>query len=63
MEYFKDINVEMLHGRMKAKEKDEIIGLFKEDKVKVIISTTVIEVGVNVPNASVMIIENQKDLD
>ncbi|MDV4151209.1 ATP-dependent DNA helicase RecG [Clostridium sp. AL.422] len=57
---FKDINVEILHGKMKPKEKDEIIGLFKENKIKVIISTTVIEVGVNVPNASVMIIENSE---
>ena len=43
---------------MKPKEKDEIIGRFKEGKTKVIISTTVIEVGVNVPNATVMIVEN-----
>lgn len=55
---FRNINVEILHGKMKAKEKDEIINAFKENKTKVIISTTVIEVGVNVPNASVMIIEN-----
>lgn len=55
---FKDINVEMLHGKMKTQEKDEIIKRFKNGEVKVLISTTVIEVGVNVPNASVMIIEN-----
>lgn len=55
---FKGINIEILHGKMKPKEKDEIINRFKKDEVKVIISTTVIEVGVNVPNASVMIIEN-----
>ncbi|GAB6170013.1 ATP-dependent DNA helicase RecG [Clostridium carnis] len=55
---FKNIPIEILHGKMKPKEKDNIITLFKEDKIKVIISTTVIEVGVNVPNASVMIIEN-----
>ena len=57
---FRNISVEILHGKMKPKEKDEIIGLFKENKVKVIISTTVIEVGVNVPNASIMIIENSE---
>ncbi|VYT75501.1 ATP-dependent DNA helicase RecG [Clostridium tertium] len=57
---FKNVSVEILHGKMKPKEKDEIINSFKEGKVKVIISTTVIEVGVNVPNASVMIIENSE---
>ncbi|MBS5926074.1 MAG: ATP-dependent DNA helicase RecG [Clostridium sp.] len=55
---FNDIQVEILHGKMKPSEKDEIITRFKENKTKVLISTTVIEVGVNVPNASVMIIEN-----
>lgn len=57
---FKDTTIEILHGKMKAKEKDEIINRFKENKTKLIISTTVIEVGVNVPNASVMIIENSE---
>ncbi|MGL5615672.1 MAG: ATP-dependent DNA helicase RecG [Sarcina sp.] len=55
---FSSIPMEILHGKMKPKEKDEIINRFKADETKVIISTTVIEVGVNVPNASVMIIEN-----
>lgn len=55
---FRGIPIEILHGKMKPKEKDEIITRFKNDETKVIISTTVIEVGVNVPNASVMIIEN-----
>lgn len=55
---FRNVNVEILHGKMKAKEKDDIINRFKADEIKVIISTTVIEVGVNVPNASIMIIEN-----
>ncbi len=59
-DFFSDISVEILHGKMKPKEKDEIIGKFKENQVKVIISTTVIEVGVNVPNASIMIIENSE---
>ena len=55
---FRGITVEILHGKMKPKEKDEIINRFKNNETNVIISTTVIEVGVNVPNASVMIVEN-----
>lgn len=55
---FKNLNVEILHGKMKGTEKDEIIKRFKNNEVHVLISTTVIEVGVNVPNASVMIVEN-----
>ena len=54
---FKNVEVEMLHGKMKGSEKDEIITRFKENKTKVLISTTVIEVGVNVPNATIMCIE------
>lgn len=56
--YFKEWNIEILHGKMHSKEKESIMGRFKENITKVLISTTVIEVGVNVPNASVMIIEN-----
>ena len=55
---FRGIPIEILHGKMKPKEKDEIIGRFKNNETKAIISTTVTEVGVNVHNASVMIIEN-----
>ncbi|ACD52016.1 ATP-dependent DNA helicase RecG [Clostridium botulinum] len=55
---FKDIGVEILHGKMKSSEKQDKINRFKNNEFKVLISTTVIEVGVNVPNASVMIIEN-----
>ncbi len=55
---FKDLKVEILHGKMKAVEKNEIIKRFKDNNFNVLISTTVIEVGVNVPNASVMIVEN-----
>ena len=57
-EIFNDLNVEYVHGKMKPKEKDEIMQNFKDGKVDILISTTVIEVGVNVPNASIMIVEN-----
>lgn len=56
--YFKDIEIEILHGKMPNKEKNLIMESFKEGNIKVLISTTVIEVGVNVPNATLMIIEN-----
>ncbi len=53
-----DIIVEMLHGRMKQQEKDEIMHRFAAGRIHVLVSTTVIEVGVNVPNAAVMMIED-----
>lgn len=56
--YFKNVEIALLHGKMSAAEKDEIMGNFKNGNIKVLISTTVIEVGVNVPNSSVMVIEN-----
>jgi ATP-dependent DNA helicase RecG len=56
--YFKDIEVAILHGKMLNKQKDDIMSRFKNGEIKVLVSTTVIEVGINVPNASVMIIEN-----
>lgn len=57
-EVFKDYKVEYLHGKMKAKEKDAIMEKFKNGEIDILISTTVIEVGVNVPNSSIMVIEN-----
>ena len=55
---FKEYRVEYLHGKMRTKEKDAIMEEFKEGKIDILISTTVIEVGVNVPNASIMVVEN-----
>lgn len=55
---FKDYKVEILHGDMPAQKKDEVMKAFKEGKIDILVSTTVIEVGVDVPNAVVMLIEN-----
>ena len=57
-EIFKNYRVEYLHGKMRPKEKDAIMQEFKEGNIDILISTTVIEVGVNVPNASIMVVEN-----
>lgn len=54
----RQINVELLHGEMKQDEKDEIMTRFAAGKIDVLVSTVVIEVGIDVPNATVMIIEN-----
>ena len=53
-----DIKVEYLHGKMKASQKNEIMVKFSKNEINVLVSTTVIEVGVNVPNATVMMVEN-----
>lgn len=53
-----DIRVEYLHGKMKAKDKNRIMEEFAAGEIQVLVSTTVVEVGVNVPNATVMMVEN-----
>ena len=55
---FPQYSISMVHGKMRAKDKDEQMQRFLEGKTQILVATTVIEVGVNVPNASVMIIEN-----
>jgi len=55
---FHDIRVGVVHGRMKPKEKESIMQQFRDQEIDLLIATTVIEVGVDVPNASLMIIEN-----
>jgi ATP-dependent DNA helicase RecG len=57
-EVFPDLRVELLHGRMRPKEKDRVMGSFREREADVLISTTVVEVGVDVPNATVMLVED-----
>jgi ATP-dependent DNA helicase RecG len=56
--HFKDFKVGLLHGKMKPSEKNEAMRKFKNKEYDVLISTTVIEVGIDVPNATVMIIQN-----
>ena len=57
-EEFPDLRVDFLHGKLKPKEKEEKMARFAAGKIDILVSTTVIEVGVNVPNASLMIVEN-----
>jgi ATP-dependent DNA helicase RecG len=55
---FPTMRVGLLHGRMKGEEKESIMGAFKEGKIDVLVATTVIEVGIDIPNASIMVIEH-----
>ena len=55
---FPDLNIALLHGQMKGAQKDEIMGRFARGEADVLVATTVIEVGVDVPNATLMVIEN-----
>ena len=53
-----DSRIKYVHGKMKSVEKDEILKSFSEGNIDILVSTTVIEVGINVPNATVMLVEN-----
>jgi ATP-dependent DNA helicase RecG len=55
---FPDLNVAVLHGRMDTDLKEQVMRLFQQGKIQILVSTTVIEVGVDVPNAAVMVIEH-----
>lgn len=55
---FQDLNVGIIHGKMKSSEKEDIMKRFVSGEISILVSTTIIEVGVNVPNATIMIIEN-----
>ncbi|MBQ3575520.1 MAG: ATP-dependent DNA helicase RecG [Clostridia bacterium] len=56
--HLSDLRIELVHGKMKNADKDRVLETFRKGEADVLVSTTVIEVGVNVPNASVMVIEN-----
>ena len=56
--FFKDYKLGLLHGKMKATEKDEVMNAFAKGEIQLLVSTTVIEVGVDVPNANILVVEN-----
>jgi ATP-dependent DNA helicase RecG len=62
VEALPELNVGLVHGRMKAQEKADVMDAFKRGELDLLVATTVIEVGVDVPNASLMIIENPERL-
>lgn len=55
---FKGLNVQFLHGRLKEKEKEKLIEDFRKRKIQILVSTTVIEVGIDIPDATIMVIED-----
>jgi ATP-dependent DNA helicase RecG len=59
-EIFPDLRLGLLHGRMKPKEKEDVMKKFKERELDILVSTSVIEVGVDVPNATIMVIEGSE---
>jgi ATP-dependent DNA helicase RecG len=56
--FFKDLNIQFLHGRLKEREKQQLLNDFKQKKINILVSTTVIEVGIDIPDATVMVIED-----
>ena len=61
-ERFPELNIGLVHGKMKADDKQTVMQAFKNNQLQLLIATTVIEVGVDVPNASIMVIENAERL-
>lgn len=59
---FPDVAIGLIHGKMKAEQKQQVMQAFKDNQLQLLVATTVIEVGVDVPNASIMIIENAERL-
>jgi len=57
-ERYKDTKIDFLHGRMKGEEKERIIKEFREDDTQILISTSVVEVGIDIPEATVILIED-----
>ncbi|MGN1415955.1 MAG: ATP-dependent DNA helicase RecG [Oscillospiraceae bacterium] len=55
---FADYNIGLLHGQMSSAEKERVMGLFKDNEIQLLVCTTVVEVGVDVPNATIMLVEN-----
>lgn len=55
---FADYNIGLLHGQLSSAEKERVMGLFKDNEIQLLVCTTVVEVGVDVPNATIMLVEN-----
>ncbi len=61
-QWFPDLKIGLVHGRLKANDKNQVMQQFKTGKIQLLVATTVIEVGVDVPNASLMVIDNAERL-